>query len=96
MTAAWTVIELLAAAIIGAMLFDGLVHLRHWPYRPIRKWEDELVEKEIVEATQWAGGVDTDAARAYVQGVRTAAIQLGHTTPVFRQERALRRVTRAD
>jgi hypothetical protein len=59
----------------------------HWPYRPIRSWEDELVEKEIVEATQWAGWVDTDAARAYVMGVRIAAIELGHTPPVCSRAR---------
>lgn len=94
MNLAWQAVDVVLAAALGAVILYALVMLRHWPFRPIRKWEDELVAKEIAAATDWSEAQGADAARAYVQGLRTAAIQLGHTPPVYRQERALRRVTR--
>lgn len=88
-------VQFAIAGAVGATVMYGSIHLLHWPFRPIQKWEDQMLRQEIAEADDHAELSDSPAAAGYAQGVHTAALMLGAVEPKYRQDRAVRRRTRA-
>lgn len=89
----WQMAQVALATVLGGAAMWVTSYLWHVPFRPVHRWEDELLRREVAEAE--AHAADNPSARAYAVGLRNAAIMLGADEPIYRQDRALRRRTTA-